>query len=240
MIIKRCVDRWLLATLSMALVACFVECGAAQVVQLPSVGVTSVATTVSVPDGGSAYFGGIGRSSSGSTSRGIGPGRLLGSRAIGSAASAGGITAHATILDMAELDEAVLAEGRARHALAGGAASVTGPATAQRAAFIDRHVARRAGTTAGGVRSRSSVAQGIDSSSDAPDHNSAQNSAALSLIADAERAIATGRTSAAEVYYEMAGERASGALRRDIQSRLGILRGDIQPAVGARVASRAR
>ena len=48
----------------------FGETAQAQVVQLPSYNFTTVGTTVSVPDGGAAYLGGIYRLSEGSTTRG--------------------------------------------------------------------------------------------------------------------------------------------------------------------------
>lgn len=89
----------------------------AQVVQLPSVHNFSVQTTVSVPDSGGAYLGGLGRGEQSRRSQGWGPrgydtsrtGTVMGS----------GMMVHATIIDHQELDEKVLAEGRALRAARG-------------------------------------------------------------------------------------------------------------------------
>lgn len=93
---------WSLAATSVA---------SAQAVQLPTFRYFSVDTTVSVPDRGSAYMGGVNRASSGSTSSGFGP---LRNRASGSSVGAAGVSVHATIIDHEELDREVLAEAARR------------------------------------------------------------------------------------------------------------------------------
>ena len=85
-------------------IATAVQCQA-QVVQLPAVSNFGVSTTVSVPDQGTASLGGVGRSSSGTTTRGAGP---MGSRASGSQNSANSASISATIIDLAAMDEALL------------------------------------------------------------------------------------------------------------------------------------
>ena len=80
----------------------------ATTVQLPSFSFFSVRTTVSVPDGGGAYLGGINRGRDSSSRRG------LGNRAIGSDRNAGGVMVRAQIHDMDELDKAVLADAAGR------------------------------------------------------------------------------------------------------------------------------
>ena len=94
---------------------------AAQTVQLPTRHVFGGSTSVWVPDGGSTYLGGIGRSAYGSTSRGtplLGGvplvDRLFRNRAIGSSQSASGMAVHATIIDLQEADQAVLAAAAAQ------------------------------------------------------------------------------------------------------------------------------
>src|SRR5687768_5971375 len=76
-------------------------------VQLPTFSFFTVQTTVSVPDSGGAYLGGIGRGADGSTTRGIGP---LRNRGFGSTRAASGVSVHATIIDRDEMDQAVLAQ----------------------------------------------------------------------------------------------------------------------------------
>ena len=76
-------------------------------VQLPSVRVFSYTGSVLVPDGGTASLGGVSRSSSFSRSRGFGPFR---NRSAGYAASTSQLTASATIIDLAEMDEAILGQ----------------------------------------------------------------------------------------------------------------------------------
>jgi hypothetical protein len=212
------------------LVGAWAACAHGQVVQLPTVGVTSVATTVSVPDRGAAYLGGIGRSSEGSVSRGIGPGRLLGNRAIGSSTSAGAITAHATIMNLDELDAAVLAEAEHRRGLvgAGGAAGFADRrgALTGKAAFISRNVARRGGSR---VSSQESLASTIG--------EDREESETEMLLREAEAAAKAGKKGVAQVYYQMAERRASGDLKVEIQSRLAAL--DAPPAQ-TRIASRRR
>lgn len=75
----------------------------AQVVQLPSVGTFSISTSVAVPDSGSGYAGGVGYGRSGSVSRGPGYGPNASGRSIGG----GGVSVHATVIDLEELDQMI-------------------------------------------------------------------------------------------------------------------------------------
>lgn len=68
-----------------------------QIVQLPTLNTFSIQTSVSAPDQGSAYLGGIGRSSTGSIQRGP-------RSSFGGSSSGGGATVHTTIIDLDELD----------------------------------------------------------------------------------------------------------------------------------------
>lgn len=72
----------------------------AQTVQLPTSRVFSLDTTVAVPDQGSAYLGGIGRSAS-STSR---RGPLSTSRAYGQSSTQGSASVTAKVINLEELD----------------------------------------------------------------------------------------------------------------------------------------
>lgn len=116
----------------------------AQVVQLPTYRVFSVGTTVSVPDGGAAYLGGVTRGAWGSSSRGVpglsqvpGVNRLFTNRSFGSSVSSSHAYATATIIDHAEMDRMVLAEAAARRGESGVASE-----TERRAARLSAFVAR--------------------------------------------------------------------------------------------------
>ena len=76
---------------------------AQQVVQLPTLGTFSVNTSVLVPDTGSTSLGSIRSSANGSNQRGSFPGSARGSRSI-----AGGVSVHATIIDLQEMDREIL------------------------------------------------------------------------------------------------------------------------------------
>src|SRR5205085_7321625 len=79
----------------------------ASTVQLPTFSSFNVTTTVSVPDRGGMYLGGVDRGVDSTVNRGIGP---LRNRGIGSSRTTSNVSVSATIIDNAELDRAVLAE----------------------------------------------------------------------------------------------------------------------------------
>lgn len=93
-----------IALLPVALLLTNGDVVSAQVIQLPTFHQFSVGTTVLVPDGGSAYLGGVDYARYGSSRRG--PFNRSSSSSVGSA----GVSVHATIIDHEELDRAVLAE----------------------------------------------------------------------------------------------------------------------------------
>ncbi len=81
----------------------------ATTLQLPTFSFFTISTTVSVPDSGGAYLGGVGGGRSGSRSNGPG----LGNRAGGSGLDAGGVYVAAQIHDLGAMDRALLAEAAA-------------------------------------------------------------------------------------------------------------------------------
>ena len=91
--------------LAFAIVLLLAATSSAQVVQLPAVSSFGASTTISVPDQGTASLGGLGGSSSGSTSRGAGP---LATTARGSQGRASSVSITATVIDLAAMDEAIL------------------------------------------------------------------------------------------------------------------------------------
>ncbi len=116
----------------------------AQVVQLPTFRSFSVSTTVSVPDRGAAYLGGVTRGNWSSSSHGVpglshvpGAGRLFKNRSIASSVSSSHGYASATIIDHAEMDRMVLAEAAARR----GGAPVSSEVD-RRAAYLSEFVAK--------------------------------------------------------------------------------------------------
>lgn len=77
---------------------------AQQVVQQPTIGTLSINSSVLVPDQGSAMLGGIGSAGSGYSQRG----GLVTNRAFGNRSAWGGASVSATIIDLQEMDRAIL------------------------------------------------------------------------------------------------------------------------------------
>jgi hypothetical protein len=77
-------------------------------VQLPTIQIFTVDTTVSVPDSGGAYLGGIGRRQAGGGRSGLIPFRP--GAGVGAGVQAGGVQARATIIDLNEWDAFVLGQ----------------------------------------------------------------------------------------------------------------------------------
>jgi hypothetical protein len=77
--------------------------GAAQVVQLPSVGTFSISTSVAVPDRGNMAVGGLGTASSGRLQRGPG----IGPYAAGGTRGGTHASLHTTVIDLDELDRMI-------------------------------------------------------------------------------------------------------------------------------------
>lgn len=95
----------------------------ASAVQLPTFGYNTVNTTVSVPDRGGVYMGGIKRSSSGRVESGS-PLLPFKNRSIGNESSATSFSAHAYIHDFEAMDEAALSAGSAAISNSGGAPAI--------------------------------------------------------------------------------------------------------------------
>ena len=176
----------------------------ATTVQLPSFSVFSVNTTVSVPDGGGAYLGGIKRVRDSSTTRGFGP---LANRGIGSDRAASGVSVHATIHDLDELDQAVLADAAAKR----------GPidSVLTKAELIRRGVGTDRAADQGGLANSVAAIRAKNAAA-----AEARASEAADLLAKAEAAEAGGKTSIAKIYYQMVARRDAGQLKQLAESRL--------------------
>lgn len=115
-----------------------------QTVQLPTIIVFNVQTTVIIPDGGTMLLGSVGRSAMGETSRGVpllsnvpGAGRLFRNRVTGQETSARNATATAQIISLREMEPEILAEGNRRLAESNHRPD---PETQRRAEFMSRNI----------------------------------------------------------------------------------------------------
>jgi hypothetical protein len=185
-------------------------------VQLPSFSFFTVQTTVSVPDGGGAYLGGIGRGASGSTMRGIGP---LKNRASGSARAASGVSVSATIIDREEIDRALLAtaaanRGQAADPTAAKAAALTsavGKGPSAPVARVDAGNTVHLPDSVAAIRERNSAAASVEASELA------------SYFARARQAESEGKVAVAKVFYQMVARRDGGELKYEAEKRLASL-----------------
>jgi hypothetical protein len=206
-------------------------------VQLPTFQVFSVNTTVSVPDGGGAYLGGINRAADSSVSRGIpfaskipGLGPLAGNRGISSTRSAAKMSVNATIIDHQELDAAVLAQAAARRTYR--AADAASLVTNQKADFISRNLARaerpaevplaQAQPSVDEIRRRNELA--------AKD----RDAEAEAFFAKGVAAEEAGKPNVAKIYYQMVARRASGDLKAQADQRLAALQSPGKPTLAAK------
>jgi len=212
-----------------------------QVVQLPTYRVFSVGTTVSVPDGGAAYLGGVTRGAWSSSSRGVpglsqvpGLNRLFTNRGIGSSVTSSHAYATATIIDHAEMDRALLAEAAARRGDFGDASFGGASATDRRAAYLSEFVARgmQTVTPVTPVAPNLAVPAPVDRLANAE----AQQEAEMAMyLQRAESAEAAGNLGAARCSYSVLARRGSEELKRLAARRLAALAG---PTTGDKLAGR--
>jgi hypothetical protein len=227
------------------------------VVQLPNFAFTTVNTTVTVPDQGNALLGSVNRAREGSVSRGV---PLLGkvpfvnrgfnNRGIGRDVSALQMRAHATIINLDELDEAVLNEAASRRLARGetlgadrfvaggvggmpfGGRSAIDPALDARASFLSRNVGRgplepaveepkREAPSPEEIRRKNEVAK------------EQRDTEAVSYFDKAEAAVAEGKTGVAKIYYGMAAKRATGDFKAQVTARLDALNVGVDPRASA-------
>ena len=214
-------------------VSCSVQGVRAQSIQLPTFEFFGVRTTVSVPDRGGAYLGGVKRSAYGSSSHGVpglgGP--LFRNRGVGRSQSAGGASVSATIIDHAEWDRAVLAEGAARRR-----ARLDQLGFAERRAeYLSGHVARNdrpqpatdrreptrsALPTADEIRRRNELAQALRADE------------AVRFYEKGRVSLAQGKANVAKIYFQMAQRRAQGPLLEQVTAQLSALESAHQIAAG--------
>lgn len=181
-------------------------------VQLPTFHFFTVQTAVSVPDRGGTTLGSLQRALEGSRARGLGKGPLLGNRATSSARTGGGMSVHATIHDLAAMDEALLSA-----------------AASKRRGTGDLPVDVAPGLTA-------PVAAGVESLAEIRDRNAhadaAEAAEIATLFAKAQQAEVERKPVVARLYYQMVARRAQGDLKQLALIRIDVLSGRAARVVG--------
>lgn len=223
-------------------------CSAQTVVQLPTYNFFTTGTTVSVPDGGSTLLGGVSRSASGDSSRGVpllgkvpGLNRPFKNSSIGSTMHASSMRASVTIIDLNELDEAVLAEAAARRMARGetlggdrfvGGGPSFDPALERRADFLSRHIGRGPGETIAAVEPKREAPSPEEIRKKNEAAKEARDAEAVACFEKAEAAVAEGKPGVAKIYYGMAAKRATGEFKAQIAARLEALTSGVKLAAG--------
>ena len=196
-------------------------------VQLPTFSFFTVQTTVSVPDRGGAYLGGINRGRDSRIARGFGP---LQNRAIGGDRLASGASVHARIIDFEEIDRMLLAAAARR------AGTAVDPADAK-AAALTKHLAKDGlwsaapPTVTPDAPLPGSVAAIKAENAAAAEQRSAE---VAELFAKAQQAEAEGKPAVARIFYQMVVRRDGGQLKQRAQSRLASLAGEKASATAQR------
>ena len=208
----RTVRRVAFCASALVLCASLASAARAQVVQQPEFNFFSTQTTVLVPDRGGMYMGGLGGLSEGSTTRGVplvgrvpGVNRGFQNRGLGRSVSGGGVSVHATIIDLAEMDRAILEAAGQRRA----SRDVT--------AELNQHAGVLAEHVQGDEAPLQSVAE-IRRQHEAAD--AAVQEQALAHYANGQAAEAEGKYGVARTYYRLALRDATGELASEISARL--------------------
>jgi hypothetical protein len=175
--------------------------GVPTTVQLPTVSVFSVQTTVWAPDRGAAWLGGGETASDQRWLRGPWP--AVG-RAVSSTRTAHAASVHATIIDHAALDHALLEEA-ARNGIRPSPASREVDAQAQ---WLTRHVGRPDPRP----EAPQSVAEALAASAQ---QAQAKEQQAAHFLAAGKKALAAGHPGAARVYFQMASRSTSSPVREE-------------------------
>jgi hypothetical protein len=171
----------------------------ATTVQLPTFSVFTVQTTVSVPDGGHSYLGGINRAAIGNASRG------LANRGVGGSRVASGVGVSATITDHGEIDRALLTEAAKR---GGGVDSTAAKAAALAKSIPRAEIGIALPDSVAAIRERNAAVK-VDAEKEVAGY-----------FAKAQEAEAAGKVAVAKVYYQMVARRADGQLKQSAQERL--------------------
>jgi Flp pilus assembly secretin CpaC len=219
----------------LALAAVLTSSACGQTLQLPTFEYFTVNTTVSVPDGGTTYMGGVNRSSAGRTSGGVPllgkvpfAGRPFGNRAIGRDMSAAGVSATARIIILEEeeaklgLTGSPLAPGDSLSAMERRAAFLAGNVARSKAPRVASVVKNPALPTAEEIRRRNVLAgQQRDREADF-------------FAAKGDAAAEAGKLNVAAIYYRMASNRTQGEQKDEILAKLHAVMNSDSLAAGSR------
>lgn len=210
-------------TLTVALVALTATSVAAQnAVQLPTLSSFRTGTTVSVPDRGSVYTGGVNRAADGRNEFGT-PLLPLGNRAIGSQRSASSVWTSVYIHDFEAMDEALLSQARASNYRSPvhrslGSSVVTGtrrlPTISQTAQTTWQ--SRPTTPPATGPLSMSVAQLRAERAAE----QQARVAEAEQLFERGKTAESKGKLTVAKIYYQQASRRAQGPLQQEILAQL--------------------
>lgn len=201
----------------------------AQTVQLPTFSFFSVSTTVSVPDNGGAFMGGINRASTGRNEFGV-PGLAFPgfqNRSIGQDMSASNVWATATIHDFEAMDQAILNSPSPNDFANAGTSRWN---TNLNLPAVPRFTAIQldAVNLAGNWRTEPTATPASNVAVEEADRDArraTRSAEADSYFAKAEQAEAEGKRSVAKIYYQMAARRSSGDFKQQVQARLDALNG---------------
>ena len=190
-------------------------------VQLPTFSFFTVNTTVSVPDSGGTYLGGLLRGRDSSSMRGLAPFPGLASRGIASERSAGGMSIRAWIHDFRKLDDAILAEAAATR-------KETDPVAMKGKALAESLEKPPAGNSAAGA-TLLSVAE-IRRQNEEQDASKREE--ALAYFNKAEEYLTAGKLGLAKLNYQRAAARDAGKVKEAALKRITQLQNP--PAVTAK------
>ena len=179
-------------------------------VQLPTFSFFTVSTSVSVPDSGGSYLGGLMRGRDSSSTRGLSPFPLLANRSMSSERDAGGMSVRAWIHDFRRMDEAVLADAVARRE--------SDPASLKGAALSSSLEK----SSPGNEKGQPSLLSLADIRRQNELQDAAQIEEAKALFAKAEEYAAAGKLGLAKLNYKRAAAR-SGELKEQAAERIRLL-----------------
>jgi hypothetical protein len=190
-------------------------------VQLPTFSFFTVNTSVSVPDSGGTYLGGLLRGRDSSSMRGLAPFPGLASRGIGSERSAEGIGVRAWIHDFRKLDDALLTEAAEKK-------RETDPAAMKGEALADSLEK----SPAGNHRSEAPLLSVAEIRRQNEQQDLAQREEAMAFFTKAEEYRTAGKMGLAKLNYQRAAARDAGKVKEAALKRIAQLQNS--PAVTAK------
>ena len=189
-------------------------------VQLPTFSFFSTSTTVSVPDRGSVFMGGVNRARSGSRQFGA-PLLPFGNRAMGSSRGAMGTRVSVWIHDFEAIDEALLSQPTASGGYRNGLLPRTSDSWQRRLAESQDSSGRQPAPSLEDIRQNRLAAQ------------QTRANEALVFFERAKKAEEAGKANVARIYYQMVARRDAGELKEKALARLEAIRGN-KASVAAR------